>query len=121
MRGKLEIIISGLAVLAGVALLFVGLYMEPPGEIDYSLLVAYGETLTFAGAIIGVDYSYRCRGGSPGDAAKLLGSSRRGCAAKGDATQSKGKESSNARRTGTSRKATGENGPRDKGQSTPVD
>ena len=121
MRGKLEIIISGLAVLAGVALLFVGLYMEPPGEIDYSLLVAYGETLTFAGAIIGVDYNYRCRGGSPGDAAKLLGSSRRGCAAKGDATQKKGKDKDHARRTGTSRKTTGEDGPRDKGQSSPVD
>ena len=102
MRGKLEIIISGLAVLAGVALLFVGLYMEPPGEIDYSLLVAYGETLTFAGAIIGVDYSYRWRD----------------FRAK---TQKDGKESSNARRTRTSRKTTGEDGPRDKGQSSPVD
>ncbi len=102
MRGKLEIIISGLAVLAGVALLFVGLYMEPPGEIDYSLLVAYGETLTFAGAIIGVDYNYRRR-------------------ATDHAAQKNGKESSNARRTRTSRKATGENGPRDKGQSSPVD
>ena len=114
MRGKLEIILSALAVLAGVALLFVGLYMEPPGEIDYSLLVAYGETLTFAGAIIGVDYHYRCSGCSPGS-----------CAAESDATQKKGKDKDHARRTGTSRKstgkATGENRSRNKGESAPVD
>lgn len=96
MRGKLEIIISAVAVLSGVALLFVGLYMEPPGEIDYSLLVAYGETLTFAGAIIGVDYHYH-------------------------ALLNKGKDKDHARRTGTSRKATGENRSRNKGESTPVD
>ena len=54
-------IISSLVVIAGIALLFCGLYIEPPGEIDYSLLVAYGETLTFAGSIIGVDYHYRIK------------------------------------------------------------
>ena len=109
MRGKLEIILSALAVLAGVALLFVGLYMEPPGEIDYSLLVAYGETLTFAGAIIGVDYISQK---SKVESRKQIDD---------HATQKNGKESNNARRTRTSRKATGENGPRDKGQSAPVD
>ncbi len=61
MESKVEMIISSLVVIAGIALLFCGLYIEPPGEIDYSLLVAYGETLTFAGSIIGVDYHYRIK------------------------------------------------------------
>jgi hypothetical protein len=43
----------------GCALLIVGLVLPPAGEIDSSLLVAYGETLTFAGSLIGIDYHYR--------------------------------------------------------------
>ena len=31
------------------------------GTIDGSLLVAYGETLTFAGSVVGIDYRYRCK------------------------------------------------------------
>lgn len=45
----------------GGALLVAGLALPPAGIIDSSLLVAYGETLTFAGALIGVDYHYRYR------------------------------------------------------------
>lgn len=44
---------------AGVVLLFMGFFVPPLGEIDNSVLVAYGETSTFAGALFGVDYSYR--------------------------------------------------------------
>lgn len=54
-----QLILSFIAVVAGVALCFCSLYMEKEGEIDASVLVAYGETLTFAGAVIGVDYHYR--------------------------------------------------------------
>lgn len=45
----------------GCALLVAGVAFPPAGEIDSSLLVAYGETLTFAGALIGIDYRYRYR------------------------------------------------------------
>ena len=38
-----------------------GLALPPAGVIDSSLLVAYGETLTFAGSLIGIDYHYRYR------------------------------------------------------------
>jgi len=31
----------------------------PPGLIDHSVLVAFGEISTFAGALFGVDYTYR--------------------------------------------------------------
>ena len=33
--------------------------MPPLGVIDSSVLVAYGEVCTFAGALFGVDYNYR--------------------------------------------------------------
>jgi drug/metabolite transporter (DMT)-like permease len=57
-------------VVAGVALIFMGFLVPPPGEIDNSVLVAYGETLTFAGSLIGVDYHYRAKSASGDSAAK---------------------------------------------------
>lgn len=50
----------GLAVLltaAGILLLFFGFWTAPLGEIHNSVLVAFGETATFAGALFGVDYN----------------------------------------------------------------
>lgn len=44
---------------AGLVLLFCGFFVPPLGVIDNSVLVAYGETSTFAGALFGVDYNYR--------------------------------------------------------------
>lgn len=54
-----EFILGVIAVLAGLTLLFFGIFMPPMGVIDSSVLVAFGETATFAGALIGVDYNYR--------------------------------------------------------------
>lgn len=47
--------------LAGVILLFLGFWCSPTGEIHNSVLVAFGEVSTFAGALFGVDYSYKFR------------------------------------------------------------
>lgn len=47
--------------IAGIVLLFCGFYAVPIGEIANSVLVAYGEVSTFAGALIGVDYTYKFR------------------------------------------------------------
>ena len=46
---------------AGMVLIFCGFWVEPTGEIDNSVLVAYGEVSTFAGALFGVDYRYQLR------------------------------------------------------------
>lgn len=46
-------------VIVGIVLLFLGFYAPAVGEIANSVLVAYGEVSTFAGALIGVDYSYK--------------------------------------------------------------
>ena len=47
--------------LAGLVLIFSGFWVAPEGEIHNSVLVAFGEVVTFAGALFGVDYSYRIR------------------------------------------------------------
>ena len=43
----------------GLVLLFVGLFCPPVGAIDWSVLTAFGEIATFAGALIGIDYTYK--------------------------------------------------------------
>lgn len=58
---KLQFIMACVVVIAGLALLFIGLFCPPSGKIDSSVLVAFGEVATFAGALIGVDYHYRFR------------------------------------------------------------
>jgi hypothetical protein len=40
-------------------LLTAGLFTPPVGEIHHSLLIAFGEILTFSGSLIGIDYHYR--------------------------------------------------------------
>lgn len=52
-----------LLTVGGLLLLFLGLRIHPAGEIHSSVLVAFGEVSTFAGALFGIDYSYRKRGG----------------------------------------------------------
>ena len=56
-----QLIIAALVVLGGMVLLHVGIQIDPKGEIHESVLVAFGEAATFAGAILGVDYSYKQR------------------------------------------------------------
>ena len=38
-----------------------GVFIDPQGQIHETLLVAFGETATFAGALFGIDYTYRHR------------------------------------------------------------
>lgn len=56
---NLQLIVAVFLVLAGVSLLVAGFIVPPLGIIDSSILVAYGETCTFAGALFGIDYTYR--------------------------------------------------------------
>ena len=56
---KIQLFTAALLTAAGLALLFAGFYTAPIGWIDHSVLVAFGETSTFAGALFGVDYRYK--------------------------------------------------------------
>ena len=62
----LQLITAAVLSIGGLILLFCGVYIEPKGEIHETLLVAFGEAATFAGALFGIDYTYRFknRGGS---------------------------------------------------------
>lgn len=47
-------------------LLIVAAFVVPPtGEIHPSVLTAFGEILTFAGAVLGIDYNYRYKSRNP--------------------------------------------------------
>lgn len=48
-----------LVIIAGLTMLFMGIWIHPVGIIDPSILVAFGEAATFSGALIGIDYSYK--------------------------------------------------------------
>lgn len=43
----------------GCGLLVAGFCVEPPGRIHQSVLIGFGECLTFAGSLLGIDYRYR--------------------------------------------------------------
>lgn len=45
--------------LTGMAMLLVALWLPPRGSIEPSVLVAYGEVMTFVGALLGISYSRR--------------------------------------------------------------
>ena len=54
-----QLIIAALVVLGGMALLYIGVSIDPKGEIHETVLVAFGEAATFAGSIMGIDYHYK--------------------------------------------------------------
>ena len=43
----------------GCTMLVAGFVVPPVGEIHHSILIAFGEILTFSGSLIGIDYKYR--------------------------------------------------------------
>ena len=60
-RLYVQLWVAVLLTIAGVSLLFMGFWVNPTGNIDSSVLVAFGEISTFAGALFGVDYKYALR------------------------------------------------------------
>lgn len=63
MKEKLnvQLVIACVVTLSGLALLFFGFWVSPTGEIHNSVLVAFGEAISFAGALLGIDYTYKYR------------------------------------------------------------
>ena len=56
---RLQLILAVAMCTFGCALLIAGFCSPPVGEIHHSLLIAFGEILTFSGSLIGIDYKYR--------------------------------------------------------------
>jgi len=60
-KHSVQLWIAVLLTAAGILLLFFGFWTAPLGEIHNSVLVAFGETSTFAGALFGIDYNYKSK------------------------------------------------------------
>ena len=61
MKANIQLITAAILAIGGLVLLFCGVYIAPQGEIHESLLVAFGEVATFAGALFGIDYTYKIK------------------------------------------------------------
>ena len=59
MKINIQLIVAAVLSTGGIILLFCGVFMDPEGQIHESLLVAFGEVATFAGALMGIDYVYK--------------------------------------------------------------
>ena len=66
----LQLATAAILSVGGLALLYVGALIAPQGEIHESILVGFGEVATFAGAIFGIDYTYRWRSKHGGNSSK---------------------------------------------------
>ena len=71
MKPNIQLLTAAVLSIGGLVLLFCGVFIEPHGQIHESLLIGFGEVATFAGALFGIDYTYKYRNknGSNSDAA----------------------------------------------------
>ena len=58
---QIQLITAVTLCIFGCTMLIAGFLCPPLGEIHYSVLIAFGEILTFSGSLIGIDYKYRYR------------------------------------------------------------
>lgn len=58
MRANIQLITAAVLSIGGLVLLFCGVYIDPQGQIHETLLIGFGEVVTFAGALFGIDYTY---------------------------------------------------------------
>lgn len=65
MKNKIQMLIALILVCFGVILLIIAFIVPPAGVIAPTVLTAYGETLTFAGSLIGLDYHYHTKSKDP--------------------------------------------------------
>ena len=56
-----QMMLASFLVFFGVTLISVSFFVPPTGKIDPSVLTAFGEILTFAGALFGIDAKYQRR------------------------------------------------------------
>ncbi len=58
---KVQLLCAVVLIVLGAALLIAGFIVPPTGVIDNSVLIAFGEILTFVGSLFGIDYHYKWR------------------------------------------------------------
>ena len=58
-NANIQLFTAAILAIIGMVLLFCGMYIDPQGEIHETVLVAYGEVLTFSDSLMGIDYNYK--------------------------------------------------------------
>ena len=58
-RLNFRLTVAAILTIVGCGLLIAGFLVPPLGVIDGSVLIAFGETSTFVGAVLGIDYNYK--------------------------------------------------------------
>ena len=58
-RLNIQLLTAAILAIGGLVMLFCGVYIDPLGQIHESLLIGFGEVATFAGALFGIDYTYK--------------------------------------------------------------
>ena len=64
-KHTLQLVCAVALVIVGSGLLISGFIVPPAGEIHPSVLIAFGEILTFVGALFGIDYHYKAKAIKP--------------------------------------------------------
>jgi len=59
MNKKRQVSLAVVMVVFGMGLILAAFIVPPTGYIDPTVLTAFGEMLTFAGSLIGIDYHYK--------------------------------------------------------------
>ena len=62
---KAQLFCAVVLIILGASLLIAGFIVPPTGIIDNSVLIAFGEILTFVGSLFGIDYHYKYRSKLP--------------------------------------------------------
>ena len=56
-----QLFLAVIMTIFGCVLISVSFFVDPRGEIHPSVLAAFGEILTFAGTVLGIDYKYKAK------------------------------------------------------------
>ena len=64
-KHTLQLICAVALIVVGSGLLVTGFIVPPAGEIPPSVLIAFGEILSFVGALFGIDYHYKAQAIKP--------------------------------------------------------
>ena len=59
LENYIQLLTAAILSLGGLVMLFCGIYIDPLGQVHESLLIGFGEVATFAGALFGIDYTYK--------------------------------------------------------------
>ena len=60
-QSHIQLALAVLMTVFGCVIITVSFFIDPRGEIHPSVLAAFGEILTFAGTVLGIDYKYKSK------------------------------------------------------------